>query len=81
MVEDICEAIGRVDRSIRVSDSEGGNYVRVRVTMDVYQPLCHGRVVTFEEGRKTWVSFRYKHLPNICYWCGCFDHGDKDCDI
>ena len=20
-------------------------------------------------------------VPNICYWCGCFDHGDKDCDL
>ena len=27
------------------------------------------------------MSFKYEHLPNICYWCGCFDHGDKDCDI
>lgn len=17
----------------------------------------------------------------FCYWCGCFDHGDKDCDL
>ena len=81
VAEDICEAIGRVDRSIRVSDSEGGNYVRVRVTMDVYQPLCRGKVVTFKEGGKTWVSFRYERLPNICYWYGCFDHGDRDCDI
>ena len=81
VAEDICEVIVRVDRSIRVSDSEGGNYVRVRVTMDVYQPLCRGKVVTFKEGGKTWVSLRYKCLPNICYWCDCFDHGDKDCDI
>ena len=27
------------------------------------------------------MSFKYEHLPNIYYWCGCFDHGDKDCDI
>uniref|UniRef100_A0A7N2LLI2 DUF4283 domain-containing protein n=1 Tax=Quercus lobata TaxID=97700 RepID=A0A7N2LLI2_QUELO len=56
VAEDICEAIGRVDRSTKASDSEGGNYVRVRVTMDVCQPLCQGRVVTFEEGGKTWAA-------------------------
>ena len=26
------------------------------------------------------MSFRYERLPNICYWCGCFDHSDRDCD-
>ena len=26
------------------------------------------------------MTFKYEHLPNICYWCGCLDHSDKDCD-
>ena len=78
---DICEAIGRVDRSTGDSESEGGSYIRLRVTLDVFQPLCRGRVVTFEDGGKIWINFGYERLPNICYWCGCFDHGDRDCDI
>ena len=49
--------------------------------VNVTQPLCRGRVVTFENGTKTWVSFRYERLPNLCYWCGCLDHDDKDCEI
>lgn len=48
--------------------------------MDVYQPLCRGRIIKVEGGEKIWVNFRYERLPNICYWCGCFDHSDKDCD-
>lgn len=28
-----------------------------------------------------WVSFKYEQLPNICYWCECLTHGDKDCDL
>ena len=81
VVKDICGAIGRVDRSTSVADCEGGSYIRVRVTLDVFQPLCRGRVVTFEDGGKIWINFRYERLPNICYWCGYFDHGDKDCDL
>ena len=77
---DICEGIGQVDRSRDDAESDGGSYIRVRVTLDVFQPLCRGRVVTFEEGGKIWINFRYERLPNICYWCGCFDHGDRDCD-
>ena len=27
------------------------------------------------------MSFKYERLPNICYWCGCLNHGDRDCDL
>lgn len=27
------------------------------------------------------MNFKYEHLPNICYWCGCLNHFDKDCDL
>ena len=40
VAEDICGAIGRVDRSSSVADCEGGSYIRVQVTLDVFQPLC-----------------------------------------
>ena len=22
----------------------------------------------------------HERLPNICYWCGCLNHSDKDCE-
>jgi len=31
--------------------------------------------------KEVWVSFKYERLPNICYWCGCFNHDDKDCEV
>ena len=43
--------------------------------------MCRGRLVKLEEGTKGWVAFRYERLPNFCYWCGCLDHGEKDCDV
>lgn len=70
-----------MDRSTEALECEGGNYVRVGVTLDVYQPLCWGQIIKVEGGEKVWVNFRYECLPNICYWCGCFDHSNKDCDI
>ena len=27
------------------------------------------------------MSFKYERLPNICYWCGCLNHVDSDCDL
>ena len=81
VAKDIYEPIRVVDRLTEASECKGGNYMRVRVTLDVYQPLCRGRIIKVEGGEKVWVNFRYERLPNICYWCGCFDHSDKDCDI
>ena len=34
-----------------------------------------------ESGEKAWISFKYERLPNICYWCGCLDHDNKNCDL
>ena len=28
-----------------------------------------------------WISFKYERLPNFCFWCGCLNHSDKDCEL
>ena len=81
VAEEICSSVGEVCHSETHPTEEGGCFVRVRVKVDVTQPLCRGRVVNLDEGGSTWVSFKYKRLPIICYWCGCFDHDKKDCPL
>ena len=60
---------------------EGGNYMRVHVSIDFTKPLSRGRKVVFENGEESWVSFKYERLPNLCYWCGCLTHQDRDCSL
>ena len=60
---------------------EGGDFLRVRVKIDILKPLSQGRKITLDDGSMGWVSFKYERLLNICYWCGCLTHGDKDCDL
>lgn len=79
--EDICMVARKVISSSGDPDSGGGGFIWVRVTVDVACPFCRGKVVTLESGAKTWVSFKYKQLPNLCYWCGCLDHDDKDYEV
>ena len=52
---------------------KGGNYMRVHVSIDITKPLSRKKV-EFENGEESWVSFEYEHLPNLCYWCGCFTY-------
>ena len=67
MAECLCEIIGEVQKSTGAVDEEGGHFKRVRVTLDLNLPLCRGRVITLAEGGKSWVSFKYERLPNLCY--------------
>ena len=27
------------------------------------------------------MVFKYERLPNLCYWCRCLDHDNKDCEL
>jgi hypothetical protein len=66
--ESISQSIGLVAKVAAIDDERGGeNCIHVRVRLEVNNPLCRGRLVKFEEGRKGWVAFRYKRLPNFCY--------------
>ena len=81
VTENICDTVGTVCRSIGGVDEDGGRFMRVKVKLDISLPLCRGRVVTFESGKKIWVNFKYERLPNLCYWCGRLTHSDKECPL
>lgn len=54
-------------------------YLCIRVTIDITQPLCQGRMVRIGGAPPKWVDFRYERLPIFCYWCGKVDHNERDC--
>ena len=43
-------------------------YLCIRVTIDITQPLCQGRMVHIGGAPPKWVDFRYERLPIFCYW-------------
>jgi len=81
VAEQICSSIRSILHPIEKHEGVGGGFIRVRVAIDISQPLCRGRLISLEDGWKHWVSFKYEHLPNLCYWCGCLTHDDKDCEL
>ena len=61
-----------------------GKSLRVRVSLDLFQPLQRGQMVSLEEvadGEPLWVAFQYERLPTFCYCCGCIGHGDRECHL
>ena len=76
---DIGRTLGTVVLSEDTSDMIRGNFIRMRVIIDISQPLCRGRQVSFDDGSEGWISFKYERLANVCYWCGRLTHDEKDC--
>lgn len=44
--EKICAVVGDVIRPIVPNVSDGGNFLRVQVSIDISLPLCRGRLVS-----------------------------------
>lgn len=80
VTEGICLGIREVCPS-DYAEMEGGDFMRARVLMDISKPLSQGRKITLDNGEVGWVSFKLERLPNICYWCGCLTHSDKECEL
>lgn len=62
------------------NECDGGNFIRVRVALNISLPLCRGRLITLDNDEVHWVSFKYERLLNLCYLCGCLTYPDKDCE-
>ncbi|XP_075659849.1 uncharacterized protein At4g02000-like [Castanea sativa] len=64
---------------VQESGVHWGTCLRVKVRLDVTKKLVRGKKITVEGGKCRWVSFKYKRLPNFCYWCGLLNHALKEC--
>ncbi|XP_050259051.1 uncharacterized protein LOC126704056 [Quercus robur] len=80
VAEKLYEAVGVVNKESSLGEVDRGTIMRVRVKVDVILPLYCGRIFKLGNGSRGWVTFKYKRLPNVCYWCGRLNHIDRDCD-
>ena len=52
-----------------------GKFMRIRVTIDITQPLWRW-VILDEDGTRlnnVWIPLKYVRLPDFCYGCGMVD--------
>lgn len=81
VAEKISAVIGEVSQPTDSKEVDDGNFQQVRVSIDLSLPLCRGCIVSLKNVKQTWIRFRYKRLPNLCYWYGRLMHNDKDCQV
>ncbi|KAL0448756.1 UNVERIFIED_CONTAM: hypothetical protein Slati_1432000 [Sesamum latifolium] len=66
------------------SDDTGcswGATMRIRVSLNVHQPLKRALKLQSPTGKELVVRFMYERLPNFCYMCERLGHIDKYCEI
>lgn len=84
MVADVEENIGNdIGRVLEVDVPNNGigwgQFLRIRVEIDITKPLLWGKILEDDQGKPFWVDFQYEHLPIFCYWCGRIVHSGNDC--
>ncbi|OMP06952.1 hypothetical protein COLO4_07749 [Corchorus olitorius] len=54
-------------------------FFRIRVLIDVTKPLPSGFWASRPGKSNVWASFKYEHLADFCYNCGCLGHVEGHC--
>lgn len=71
--------IGEVEEVEVDEDGVGwGEYLRVRVVIDLQKPLACGRTIIIRN-KTLWVPFKYEKIPKYCFRCGVIRHGTREC--
>ena len=59
----------------------GASYMRVKVQIDVSQPLKCWKKILLSNGSSSQVLFKYERLELFCFLCGKLGHTDPFCDF
>jgi len=79
VVQKIGSSVGFVEEIDILDDEVGwGEYVRVKVRMNLSKPLARGRMLHLPH-QSTWVAFKFERLPKFCFRCGVICHGKEGC--
>lgn len=56
-------------------------YSRIKVTLDLNNPLRRRMKIKREGGEWSWENFKYERLGTFCFVCGLLGHIDRDCSL
>ncbi|KAK3229487.1 hypothetical protein Dsin_001368 [Dipteronia sinensis] len=76
----LAEMVGIVIELPMVTNKCWGEFMSVRVSVDITKPLNRGIIVWIEEfGVMFTVMIRYERLSNFCFGCGVIGHVLREC--
>lgn len=79
VAKDIGNEVGRfIEANVLENGLGWGRFLRVRVEIDITQPLLRGKILEITDNKPFWVDFQYEHMPIFCYRCGRLGHSGHD---
>ncbi|XP_058765441.1 uncharacterized protein LOC131638928 [Vicia villosa] len=79
MARKVGQILGTFEEMDTKEGHRSGRFLRIKVKIDLNNPLKRGTVVRFKEKTHR-VYFKYERLPTFCFVCGRIGHQMKDCD-
>jgi hypothetical protein len=79
MGESIGNFLGKVEAAEFYEYPGKKMIIKVKVSINVYQPIQTGILIGSHKDGTTWIDFRYENLPQVCFKCGILGHDEKLC--
>ncbi|GAV62406.1 DUF4283 domain-containing protein/zf-CCHC_4 domain-containing protein [Cephalotus follicularis] len=77
----IGESIGELEKiEIITGRKETNQYLKLRVGIDVRNPLRKEMKFLVGSKERTWLSFQYEKLPYFFHYCGRSGHTARECE-
>lgn len=81
IVHRLCTNLGSVEEVYPPKGDGPPAYIRVKVQIDITEPLMRGTYLRLRNGTRQWIAFTYERMPMYCYLCGVVRHHEKKCMI
>jgi hypothetical protein len=72
--------LGKVEDTGLYDYPQKARIVKIKVSLNVEEPIRPGLFIGNTTDGITWVDFRYENLPMFCFGCGLVGHSEDKCN-
>jgi hypothetical protein len=71
--------LGKVEDSALYDYPQKARIVKIKVGINIEEPIRHGMFIGNTRDGINWVDFRYENLPMFCFKCGLIGQNEEHC--
>jgi hypothetical protein len=71
--------LGKVEEAALYDYPQKARIVKIKVCLDLKEPIRPGMFIGNTKDGINWVDFRYENLPMFCFGCGIVGHTEDNC--